>query len=195
VQSAQQPIIIGDDSGRLLFVNDAFYRLARPSGAPLRTIDDLPGLLRDQMAVRDMLETVMRDHQPWRGEIDIESNHGEIRTLRLRVDPVFSEEYRLLGFVLFFADTTDRKLLEVARKSFQEGIAQEHRQNEPQLDSQTDLLFRNLTAKILNNAKLAALEITDGAELEAVPRMLEAVRDSTTRTRALLRHLLARRMK
>jgi light-regulated signal transduction histidine kinase (bacteriophytochrome) len=195
VQSAQQPIIIGDDSGHLLFVNDAFYRLARPSGAPLRTIDDLPGLFRDQMAVRDMLETVMRDHQPWRGEIDIESHQGEIRTLRLRVDPVFSEEYRLLGFVLFFADTTDRKLLEVARRSFQEGIAQEHRQNEPQLDSQGDLLFRNLTAKILNNAKLAALEISDGAELEAVPKMLESVRDSTTRTRALLRHLLARRMR
>jgi len=138
---------------------------------------------------------VMRDHQPWRGEIDIESAHGDIRTLRLRVDPVFSEEYRLIGFVLFFADTTDRKRLDVARRKFQEGIAQEHRENEPRLDSQTDLLFRNLTAKVVNNAKLAALEISDGADLESVPGMLESVRDSTARTRALLRHLLARQTK
>jgi PAS domain-containing protein len=193
VQSAHQPIIIGDDSGQLLFVNDAFYKLACPSSRHLRSIDDLPELFSDEAAARDMLETVMRDHQPWRGEIDIASGQGQIRTLMLRVDPVFSGGYRILGFVLFFADTTDRKVLEVARKNFQDGIAQEHRASEPSLDSQTDLLFRNLTAKIVNNAKLAALEISDGAELESVPKMLESVRDSAMRTRALLRHLLTRR--
>jgi light-regulated signal transduction histidine kinase (bacteriophytochrome) len=193
VQSAHQPIIIGDDSGQLLFVNDAFYKLACPSSRHLRSIDDLPELFSDEAAARDMLETVMRDHQPWRGEIDIASGQGQIRTLMLRVDPVFSGGYRILGFVLFFADTTDRKVLEVARKNFQDGIAQEHRASEPILDSQTDLLFRNLTAKIVNNAKLAALEISDGAELESVPKMLESVRDSAMRTRALLRHLLTRR--
>ena len=193
VQSAHQPIIIADDSGHLLFVNDAFYRLACPSRRHLRSIDDLPELFRDEVVARGMLDTVMRDHQSWRGEIDIVSGKGEIRTLMLRVDPVFSEGYRMLGLVLFFADTTDRKVLEVARKNFQDGIAQEHREHEPTLDSQTDLLFRSLTAKIVNNAKLAALEISDGAELESVPKMLESVRDSTTRTRALLRHLLTRR--
>ena len=192
VQSAQQPVIIADDAGHLLLVNDAFYELACQSNSCLQSIDDLPKLFKDEASVRGMFNVLVRDRQPWRGEVDIESRQREIRTLMLRADPVLTEGYRTLGFVLFFADITDRKILDVARRNFQEGIVKEHRHNQPRLDSQTDLLFRNLTANILNNAKLAALEISDGAELESVPRMLESVHDSANRTRALLRHLLSR---
>jgi light-regulated signal transduction histidine kinase (bacteriophytochrome) len=192
VRNAQQPIVVGDSSGRLLLVNDAFYRLACQPGSILQSIDDLPRLFVDENLMSGVLDVVVRDQQSWRGELEVDVGTDGVHTLMLRADPVVAEGYRVLGFVLFFTDITDRKMLDVARRSFQEGIVNDHRRNEPELDDQADLLYRNLADGVLSNAKLAALEISDGADLESVPRMLESVHDSATRARALLRHLLSR---
>ena len=58
------------------------------------------------------------------------------------------------------------------------------------LDSKADLVYRNLLAAVVGNAQLAALEITDGVDLGRMPKMLESVRTSVTRTAELLEHLV-----
>lgn len=192
VRGAQQPVIVADASGKLLLVNDAFYRVTDLDSGRLRALEDLPDLFVDRASVRESLDVVIRDQQTWRGEVAVASGKGRSRTLTLRADPVFAGANRLIGFVLFFTDVTDRKMVDVARRGFQQGIVTEHRDNEPELDSQTTLLFRNLYANVLSNAKLAALEISDTMEIDSVPTMLASVRDSVSRTRTLLRHLLSR---
>ena len=59
------------------------------------------------------------------------------------------------------------------------------------LDSQSDLLFRNLLSSVVGNAQLAALEITDGADLAQLPELLESVRASMLRTTELLEQLIS----
>lgn len=194
VRAAQQPVIVADASGRLLLVNDAFYRLTAPLAGRLHTLEDLPDLFADRVAIRELLDVVLRDQQTWRGELVVASDVGERHVLTLRADPVFAGAGRLLGFVLFFSDVTHRKVIDAARRGFQEGIVTDHRHNEPELDSHAALLFRNLLGNVLSNARLAALEISDTMEIDAVPTLLGSVRDSVARTRTLLRHLLARQV-
>ena len=47
-----------------------------------------------------------------------------------------------------------------------------------------------MLAAVIENAQLAALEITYGDEADAMPAQLEALRASVTRTAELLEHLL-----
>jgi PAS domain S-box-containing protein len=192
VREAQQPLVVADPAGRLLLVNDAFYQLLPNDHKHLLSISDLPAVFRDPVGLRELLQVMLRDHRAWRGEVEMESGEGAVRSLLLRADPVFAQANRALGFVLFFADITDQKTIEAARRRFQETIVEAHREKGPQLETKTDLIYRNLLSSVVSNAKLAALEISDGMDLDTVPGMLSAVHDSVARARRLLRHLLSR---
>ncbi|MFX7071674.1 hypothetical protein ABTI09_20500, partial [Acinetobacter baumannii] len=75
-------------------------------------------------------------------------------------DPVQPSRDRTLGFVLIFSDITDRKAAEAARSRFQEGIIQSSRINSVRLDTKSDLVYQNLLSSVVENAQLAAFEIT-----------------------------------
>ena len=60
------------------------------------------------------------------------------------------------------------------------------------LDSRMGLLHKNLLSSIIENAQLAALEITDGVEVGQMPGLLESVQSSIDRSEELLRHLIRR---
>jgi hypothetical protein len=47
-----------------------------------------------------------------------------------------------------------------------------------------------LLSPILDNAQLAALEITDGVEVRRMPELLDSVQSSVDRSADLLRHLI-----
>jgi two-component system, chemotaxis family, sensor kinase Cph1 len=51
-------------------------------------------------------------------------------------------------------------------------------------------VFQNLLSPIIENAQLAALEITDGVDTARMPAMLESVKASVTRTAELLEQLI-----
>jgi hypothetical protein len=110
--------------------------------------------------------------------------------LLVRADPVFSAPNRVLGFVLLFTDLRQRKAGEAARRNFQEGIVAGHRMIAGPLASQSDLMFQTLLSTIVENAQLAALEITDGADLAHMPELLESVRASVARAAEVLEHLI-----
>ncbi|KIZ47044.1 hypothetical protein OO17_05685 [Rhodopseudomonas palustris] len=116
--------------------------------------------------------------------------NNEVRPLMVRADPVLPAQDRVLGFVLIFTDITDRKAAEAARSRFQEGIIKSHRINSVRLDSKTDLVYQNLLSAVVENAQLAALEITYGVETGRIAEMLEGVRNSTLRTAELLEQLI-----
>ena len=57
------------------------------------------------------------------------------------------------------------------------------------MQSQSDLMSQTLLSTIIENAQLAALEITDGADMARMPNLLESVRSSVARTAEVLEHL------
>jgi hypothetical protein len=136
--------------------------------------------------IREMIE----HRRGWRGELMLRADGNEAKPPMVRADPVMPAQDRLLGFVLMFVDTTDRKAAEAARSRFQEGIINRHRMGSVRLDTATDLLYQNLLSSVVENAQLAALEITYGVETSRIAGMLESVRHSTLRTAEVLENLI-----
>ena len=54
------------------------------------------------------------------------------------------------------------------------------------MDSEADLRFQNLMSSVIENAQLAALEITDSVDVSGMPALLESVRLSVARTAEVL---------
>jgi hypothetical protein len=115
---------------------------------------------------------------------------GTAKPLTTRADPVFSSPERVLGFVLLFTDLSEQKTAEAARRIFQEDSIVRPRFTAGNLDSKDDLIHQNLLSRIVENAQLAALEITYGADTANMPGMLESVRASVNRSSQLLEHLV-----
>ena len=51
-------------------------------------------------------------------------------------------------------------------------------------------MFRTLLSTVVENAQLAALEITDGVDVASIPDMLDSVRSSAARAAEVLEHLI-----
>ena len=133
-----------------------------------------------------MLRDLMDRSATWRGEAALGGN----RPVQIRADPVFSSPGQVTGFVLLFTDLAEQKAAEAARRRFQERIFERSRPASTRLDAKGDLLFQALLSHVVENAQLAALEITDGGETARMPEMLESVRASVSRTRRALEHLI-----
>jgi two-component system, chemotaxis family, sensor kinase Cph1 len=190
VEGSSQAVIITDPDGRILLINESFGQLLGSSlPSPLR-LDELPQLFSvpDDVALR--LDELLVRWRPWRGEIELRTGSPDTRPLLVRADPVFSSPHRVLGFVLLFTDLREQKAAEAARRRFQEDIIGQHQVTTIRLDSQSDLVYRNLLSSIVGNAQLAALEITDGVDLARMPDMLDSVQTSVTRSAELLEHLI-----
>ncbi len=186
VGQADQPVVISDEQGLVVLANDAFRRLLPPGHAGLVRLDELAGRCLQTAELRHRLHDLVMERRTWHGEIDLRTGDGETRPMLMRADPVFSSPQRVLGFVLLFTDLTDRRAGEAARRRFHEGVVAGHRL----AFGQRDALFRSLLATIVENAQLAALEITDGVDLARMPEMLESVRASVVRASEVLELLV-----
>jgi two-component system, chemotaxis family, sensor kinase Cph1 len=189
VQHADQPVAIADATGAIVLANDSFAALLPVGGRP-SALADLASLFLDRDQARRGLSALVDHRQAWRGEVDIHGADGIARPFLVRADPVLSSPQQVLGFVLLLTDLRERKLAENARRRFQVGVVERHWIAAKPLDSQADLQYRDLLASIVGNAQLAALEITDGPDLNRVPELLASIESSVTRTTELLGHLL-----
>jgi light-regulated signal transduction histidine kinase (bacteriophytochrome) len=201
VMASDLPVLICDTAGAIQLTNDAFERLLPETARPLpRDMHDLLRCFTDDELIQRRLRDLLGNLRSWRGEVRLKEGFGDGRALLVRADPVFSAPDRVLGFVFLFNDLTRRKEADAARRRFQEDIVEGHRPRAGRLGSQEDLVFRTLLAAVVENAQLAALEITDGVEPERMPELLESVRASVARTAEVLEvlighahHLAARR--
>jgi len=189
VRSSDQQVIVADAEGRILELNEAFKALIGDhGGAPLR-LDELAAYFVDREEVARNLQHLRHHKQPWRGEVRLFGAKSGNRPFLVRADPVLSTPDHVLGFVLLFTDLTDRKTAEAARRQFQDGILQSYRRLAGRVNSEADLKFQNLMSNVVENAQLAALEITDGVDLSAMPAMLESLLRSVSRTADVMEQL------
>jgi PAS domain S-box-containing protein len=190
VRIAEQPVIIADADGRILLTNEPWQRLLGESHPEPQALEGLPALFADANEMRRRLRELIAQQRPWRGETELARPSGETRSLLVRADPVLSAPGQVLGFVLLFADLTERRSAATARRRFQEEIIERHRPMSTTFDSKSDLVYRNVLSAVVSNAQLAALEITDGVDAARMPEMLASVQASVTRTAELLEHLM-----
>jgi len=190
VRSSDNPVVIADSTGRILLGNESFERLLGPGRAHLEHINDLQGQLTEPEEARQRLTELLSQQRPWRGEVCLKRGVGPPLPVLVRADPVFSSPGRALGYVVLFNTLSEKKEAETARRRFQNGIVERHRFKTAQLDSASNLLYRNLMSPVLGNAQLAALEITDCVEPAHMPEMLESVQASVNRTAELLEQLI-----
>ena len=192
VQSSDQHVVVANADGQILEANPAFVALLATGNRPVKTLDDLPYYFADPLEIQRRLKALRQSRQPWRGEVELENARGDRKPLLVRADPVMSAPDRVLGFVLLFMDLTERKAADAARRRFQEGILQSHRKPKGPLQSQNDLMLQTLLSTIIENAQLAALEITDGIDMTRMPNLLESVRSSVARAAEVLEQLSQR---
>jgi light-regulated signal transduction histidine kinase (bacteriophytochrome) len=189
VKQAEQPLIMADAEGRIILVNQGFEALLQGPPASLETLDALPALFSKPTEIRRRLRDLTRERRTWRAEVNLKLEHGA-RALLVRADPVFSAPGRVLGFVLLFMDISERRAVDTARRRLQDSIIKGNRAVTARLDTRASLLYQDLLSSVVENAQLAALEITDGSDTALMSEMLESIRSSVARTADLLEHLL-----
>ncbi len=190
VEQSGLPVIIANATGGILKMNAAFAALLADPAMPPRRLAELPPLFANPSEVERRLEDMVANGRAWRAEVSLVGPGDAVRPLLVRADPVFTSLDRSLGFVLLFTDLTERKAAEAARRGFQKGVIEQRPAMSGQLDTEADLLFRNVLSKIVENAQLASLEIADRVDPARMPQMLEALRGSVTRTAEILRYLV-----
>jgi light-regulated signal transduction histidine kinase (bacteriophytochrome) len=189
VGGSGQPVIVADARGAILLANDAFARLLpKPAKRP-KHLDDLSTLFVTQAEASDRLHDLIHAHRTWRGEVQLGAS-ADARPMLVRADPIFSAPDHVLGFVLLFTDLAERKRAEAARRTFYEGILDGHRIAAGRLDRRADMLVQNVLASVVENAQLAALEITDSTDLASMAEILEGVRASVARAAEVFEHLV-----
>jgi PAS domain S-box-containing protein len=190
VRLSEQPVVIADTGGIILLTNERFDRLLPAGTAPVQRIADLAAFFTESTEITARLNDVLTERRIWRGEVRLKTESGDPVPLLVRADPVFSAPDRVLGFVFLFTDLTERKAAEAARRRFQESIVDQHQVRPVHLDSQARLVYQTLLSSVVENAQLAALEITDGVDMARMPDLLESVRDSVVRTAEMLEVLI-----
>ena len=110
--------------------------------------------------------------------------------MAFRAESVFASLDRLLGFIVQFDAIADRKAAEAARVRFQDAMIDRRLPRSGKLGGTGDGDYQAALSGVVENAQLAALEITYGLDAEGMGRMLEGVRASVARTADLLEHLI-----
>jgi chemotaxis family two-component system sensor kinase Cph1 len=190
VHSSDQPVVIANAVGKILLMNEAFEGLLRPGHTHIEWLEDLPEFFEHPLDVAKRLHDLTTLRRSWRSEVCVADPHGGSRPLLIRADPILASPDRLLGFVLMFNDVTEQKAAAAARHRFQDGILEQNRMMSGLLSSKDDLVYQNLLTSVVENAQLAALEITDRVDTARMPELLESLRASVKRTAEMLEHLL-----
>ncbi len=126
----------------ILESNAAFGELLAIERDALRRLDELPNYFADPDQARRKAKGADRSEPSLARRSGRGKCAGRTKTVLVRADPVFAAPGRVLGFVLLFADLTDRKAAESARRRFQDGIVLSHRKVSGVGDAPADAAVR-----------------------------------------------------
>ena len=185
VHASEQQTLVADPHGVVLEINTAFETLVGAKPGEIRRLADLPPRFRDAEGFAERLNALIVARRPWRGEATLESG----AELHLRADAVIGADERLLGFVLLATDLSNRRDAENALARFQSDLLASQRRLAGRLETTTDPKARKLLAGLIENAQLAALEISESEGAQAVPARLKSLGESVARSAEVLERL------
>jgi len=190
VRSSDQAVVICDRDGNVLLANDALTAMLPAPRAPLSRVEQLPALFVEPEAARSALEALLHTLRPWHAELAVTGRQTSARAVLVRADPVVSAQQSVLGFVIMITDISEQQAAELARQRFQEQLLDRNAISRLRLNADAGATLDKLFTAVVENAQLAALEITDGLDPTRMPAMLESVQSSVARSARLLEILL-----
>lgn len=191
IETAGEPMILADGDGKILVVNDAFHRLIERPVLRLRELDDLMALSADQPRMREILQRLNFERQPWRGELRLSHGpDGEV-PVAIRADPVPGLRGGTLGYILLFTDLRQQREARAVRARLERAIAESH--VGPPLAGVAVMLtqdFDQLLSAVLANASAAIMHITDTSLDASTSTLLHELEDATRRAAELTAQIL-----
>jgi len=186
VANSREPVIIVDDSLRVLFANDAFYQLARRPRDTWPTLDAIAEIFFAPAQVKDMLATLATERRAWRGELDIALDDNTALKVGVRAEVVPARDGSVLGFFLIFDDLTQSLRAAAARSQLEQSLSSAKRSGLA-LDAQGGITAGedDVMAGVLANASIAAMDIADGGAGPSVAALLEEIDHSAQRAAVL----------
>jgi PAS domain S-box-containing protein len=178
VLSSNEPVVIANPGGRLLFSNDAFYRLAGRTHVELQSLQGLAGVFADAGSVRELLARLLDERSSWRGELRLRNAAAGIVPVHLRAEVVPSRDGSVLGYMLTLMDLTDRKRTAAARLHLEQSLSNA-------LDADGERTPDKVIGAIMANASLAAMDIADAVVGPEMAPLLEEVEASARRAAAI----------
>jgi light-regulated signal transduction histidine kinase (bacteriophytochrome) len=190
VKASQQLVIIADATGCILESNSELEALIGARNGTIRRLDDLPRYFADPEDFALRLTELQLTRRGWRGDATLNAQDPPGLPLHVRADAVTALEDRVLGYVLMFTDITERRAAEAARRRFQEGMLVSERRLSARLETSAHLTAQSLISHVVENAQLAALEVTDAADPSNMRALLEGIRSSVERSAEVLERLI-----
>lgn len=191
IEAAGEPMILADGEGKILIVNGAFHRLVERPMLRLQHVDELPTLSVDQTRMREVLQRINVDRQPWRGEVRLtHGSNGEV-PVAVRADPVPGLRGDVVGYILIFTDLRQQREARAARVRLERTIAESH-VGAP-LGGVAAMLtqdFDKLLSAVLANASAAILQITDTTAEASTGLLLRELEGATRRAAELTAQIL-----
>ncbi|MGA0919946.1 MAG: GAF domain-containing protein [Gemmatimonadaceae bacterium] len=190
IEASDDPVVIADDRGEILVATRALDWLI---GGPHRTIEtlaDLAACFDDVPRTQAMLQHLLTDRRPWRGELRLMARGGEPGTpVALRADPIPGFDGGLFGVIIMLTDLTQRHAAEEARERLQRTIFSSQRPSDETPPATPSV--QALVSAIWANAGVAVSEIADSADVGSIAPLLHEV-ESATQHAVRLSALLAR---
>lgn len=185
VRHSSAPVLVCDTSGQILLANEAFHEMLPNRHAHVQFLEDISAFFANPAGVRATLRDLVGSQRAWRGELTLQGakNGGAIH---LRADPVTGSPGTILGLVVTFSDLTERTAADAARERFQYGIVERNEISLRRAELASSPQHQQIFASIIENAQLAAMEITDSSSIPHLPELLESVRTSVSRSAELL---------
>ncbi|WKW10878.1 GAF domain-containing protein [Pseudogemmatithrix spongiicola] len=195
VVGAAEPIVIADESGRVLLANDALAHLMGGPFRALETVQDFAQQFEQPQRVHELIERLRSDRRPWRGELRLARGDRSGTPVAMRADPIPQLHGGLFGFIFVINDLTAREAADHARERLQRAIyAAQRPTTVSELEAMQGPLapdVQALVSAVWANAGVAVSEIADSADLVAIAPLLREV-EAATRQAARLSTLLGR---
>jgi light-regulated signal transduction histidine kinase (bacteriophytochrome) len=175
--SSQEAAIVVDAAQQVLFINDAFFQLARRPRDTRSNVDQLAALFSPGHAVRAMFEALAQERHAWRGQLGLVCGDATVLPVAVRAEVVPARDGSVLGFFLVFADLSAERSAAEARARFESSLSQVGRGAPERISGEPDALMNAL----ISHAGLAAMDVLDGAATHLVAGQLEEIDLSTRR--------------
>jgi hypothetical protein len=150
--------------------------------------ETLAELFDDPPAVLQLLDRLLTQHQPWRGELVLRGAGGAAVPVpvAVRAEVVPGHDGAVLGGILILSDLTDTRRAAAARRLLEASLARS--ESGAFADDRAQRAAREpdpVLGAILTHASLAAMDLTDAVGGTAVAPLLEELEASTQRAAAL----------
>ncbi|CAN5867187.1 GAF domain-containing protein [soil metagenome] len=186
MSNSDEPVVVADAKGRALFANRCFYKLIGRTEEDAAPLGEMAQLFTEPERMRNVLDAVGNDRQPWRGDLTLEIDGGGSLPAAVRAEPVPSRDGSVLGFFLIVTDLTESRRTAEARRQLEQSLSQAvHDENALHVREHDAGGPGDVIGAILSNASLAAMDIADGNMGATVVPLLEELEASTRRAAAL----------